>query len=478
MRIALVNTNRITPPVAPVGLEYVAEALEAAGHRAEILDLCWEERWEHAIASSLRGREVGLVGVSVRNTDDCSFATRESFLPDVAAMVACLRKHTAAPIVLGGVGFSIMPEAVLAQCGADAGIWGEGEFPLVDLAGRLEKNRPWDDLSALLVRREGAWQRNPVFFRSLADLPPMSRGFLDNCRYFREGGQAGVETKRGCPRRCIYCADPVAKGKRVRLRPPGAVADELARLVAMGIDHVHTCDSEFNIPEGHALAVCREILRRGLGDRLRWYAYCAPVPFTAELADLMRRAGCEGINFGADSGDDGMLALLRRAHRAEDILRAVRLCREAGITVMLDLLIGAPGETRESIARTVSRMKEAEPDRVGVAVGVRVYPETELARKVADGDGKKGLAGGDDLSRPVFFLEPEIAPFVFSLLDELTGGDSRFLFFDPERPERNYNYNANRVLTEAIRAGCRGAYWDILRRCMTPESPGRPECGP
>ena len=52
----------------------------------------------------------------------------------------------------------------------------------------------------------------------------------------------------------------------------------------MGIDHVHTCDSEFNIPADHALAVCREIVRRGLGGRLRWYAYCAPLPFTAELA--------------------------------------------------------------------------------------------------------------------------------------------------------------------------------------------------
>jgi pyruvate-formate lyase-activating enzyme len=478
MRIALVNTNRIAPPVAPVGLDYVAEALEASGHRTEILDLCWEERWEQAIASFLRGGEIGLVGVSVRNTDDCSFATRQSFLPDVAAMVACLRRHTGAPIVLGGVGFSIMPEAVLAQCGADAGIWGEGEFPLADLAGRLERNRPWDDLPALLVPRGGAWRRNPASFRSLADLPPMSRGFLDNRRYFREGGQAGIETKRGCPRRCIYCADPVAKGKRVRLRPPEAVADELARLVAMGIDHVHTCDSEFNIPGDHAVAVCREISRRGLGGRLRWYAYCAPVPFTAELADRMRRAGCAGINFGADSGDDGMLAGLRRAHRAEDLLRTVRLCRDAGITVMLDLLIGAPGETRESIARTVEVMKEADPDRVGVSVGVRVYPGTELARMVAGGDEKTGLAGGDDPSHPVFFLDPEIAPFVFPLLDELTHGDSRFLFFDPSRPDRNYNYNANQVLVDAIRAGYRGAYWDILRRCVTPESPGRPECGP
>ncbi len=464
MRVALVNTNRITPPIAPIGLEYVAEALSAAGHQPEILDLCWEDRPASAIARFFANGEFGLVGLSIRNTDDCSFATRESFLPGHADAVRCMREHTGAPIILGGVGFSIMPEAVLGACGADAGIWGEGEFALADLSDRVSRNRPWDDLPGLLVRSGGTWRRNPGSFRSPADLPPMRRGFVDNLRYFREGGQAGIETKRGCPGRCIYCADPVAKGKRVRVRPPEAVADELSRLVSMGIDHIHTCDSEFNIPAGHAREVCRELVRRGLGERLRWYAYCAPVPFSPELAGLMRRAGCAGINFGTDSGDDGMLNILRRNFRAEDILRTVRLCREAGIPVMLDLLIGGPGETRKSVVHTIELMKKAGPDRVGVAVGVRVYPGTEVGSLVMNGDRKRGLSGGDDLAKPVFFVEPEVAPFVFGLLEDLTSGDSRFLFFDPAKPERNYNYNANRVLSDAIRDGCRGAYWDILRR--------------
>jgi hypothetical protein len=185
LRVALVNTNRITPPVAPIGLDYVAEALCAAGHEADILDLCWEERWEPAIARFLGSGEYGLIGVTVRNTDDCSFATRESFLPTLSSMVECIRKHTGAPIVLGGVGFSI------------------GEFSLAELSGRLESNRPWNDLPGLVVRRDGKWRRNPGSARTLTDLPPMSRSFLDNRRYFREGGQAGIETKRGCPRRCI-----------------------------------------------------------------------------------------------------------------------------------------------------------------------------------------------------------------------------------------------------------------------------------
>ena len=464
MRVALVNTNRIRPPVAPIGLDYVAEAVAAAGHEVRLLDLCWEDRPEDALDRFFGTREFGLVGVTIRNTDDCSLPTRESFLPGCARIVARIRERAGAPVVLGGVGFSVMPEAVLARCGADAGIRGDGELAFAHLAGRLAAGRGIDDLPGLLLLRNGRLRVNPVSFGPLSGLPPMSRSFADNRRYFREGGQAGIETKRGCPCSCAYCADPLAKGNASRLRPPEAVVFELARLIEMGIDHVHTCDSEFNVPAAHAEAVCREILRSGLAGKLRWYAYCAPAPFTRDLADLMRRAGCAGINFGADSGDDGMLARLGRAFRGEDIRNAVRFCREAGIAVMLDLLLGSPGETRESVARTIALVKDAGPDRAGVAVGVRVYPGTAIAGAVTRGEARNGLIGGDDLSAPVFFVEPELAPVLFRLIEDLTGDDDRFLFFNPATPESNYNYNANEILSAAIRKGHRGAYWDILRR--------------
>jgi hypothetical protein len=462
--VALVNTNRIRPPIAPIGLDYLAEALHASGHQVEVLDLCWAEDWRPAVAAFFDRRSVGLVGVTLRNTDDCAYTSRQSFLADYAEIVDTIRGHTNALIALGGVGFSVMPEAILGLCAADAGVWGAGESALVGLAGRLEAGQEWRDLPNLVWRRDGGWHRNPPPDGAPRPLPPMRRRWVDNPRYFYEGGQAGIETKRGCPCPCIYCADPIAKGRRVVARPPGAVADELEALLAQGIDHIHTCDSEFNILEGHACDVCREIIRRGLGDRLRWYAYCAPVPFPRELAGLMRRAGCAGINFGVDSGDPGMLKALRRNHTPEDILDAARSCRDNGMAVMLDLLLGAPGETRESITRTIGLMRRAEPDRVGVAVGVRVYPGTELAGRVREGALKEGLIGGGNPREPRFFIEPGVAPFVFDLLDGLIGEDRRFLFFDPARPDRNYNYNANQRLVEAIGKGYRGAYWDILRR--------------
>jgi len=464
MRVALVNTNRIRPPIGPIGLEYVAEAVAAEGHEVAFLDLCWEEETERAVARFFRSREVGLVGLTIRNSDDCSLPTRESFLPACAEIVSAIRLHTDAPVVAGGVGFSVMPEEVLSACGADAGVWADGEFPFSEIANRVAAGRGWDDVPNLVLRRGETWHRNPGSMSPLDRLPPMRRRFADNLRYFREGGQAGFESKRGCPHRCIYCADPVAKGRHSRVRPPRSVADELARLLDMGIDHFHTCDSEFNVPERHAVAVCREIVRRGLGERIRWYAYCTPGSFSRELAGWMRRAGCAGINFGTDSGDGEMLGRLRRGFGPEEILAASRLCRELGMAVMLDLLVGAPGETNESIIRTIDLMKRASPDCVGVSVGVRVYPGTEVAQQVLKGDGSAGRIGGTDLSRPVFFIEPGVAETLSDLLETRIAGDRRFLFFDPSRPERNYNYNANRRLLDAIREGHRGAYWDILRR--------------
>ncbi len=464
MKIALVNTNRMQPPIAPIGLDYIASALRAAGHTVELLDLCWEADADRAIAVFFSGSEFGLVGMTLRNTDDCVFTSRQSFLQGFIDLVQAVRKNSAAPIVAGGVGFSTMPEQVLSLADVDYGVWGDGEFVLPALAGSLERAEDVPDLPNLIRKRESGWHRNPPAMRSLEHLPSMDRQFVDNKRYFQEGGQCGFETKRGCFGSCIYCADPVAKGKQVRVRPPAAVVDEIEALIEQGIDCLHTCDGEFNMPQDHALAVCREFIRRGLGEKVRWYAYCSPMPFSRETAGVMRQAGCAGIDFGADNGSETMLRRLGRSFSPGDILNATRWAREAGMAVMLDLLLGAPGESRESITQTVELMKRADPDRVGVSLGVRVYPGTALEGEVNGKENRKGLVGGLDSFDPVFFMDPGIEQDVFEWLHGLIGNDRRFLFYDPSRPKQNYNYNDNQRLVDAIRQGHRGAYWDILRR--------------
>lgn len=460
VRFLFVNTNRMQPPIAPVALDYLAATLRQAGHTADLLDLCFAADPLEALDRQLTGPGYDAVALTFRNTDDCYYPGRSWFVPELAGVVRRLRAGTAAPIVLGGVGFSVMPQAILETVEADAGVAGEGEWALIQWAagGR--------DVPGLITRSHGHWLAQPPRPGVLSRLPPMRRDFVDNLRYYRAGGQIGFETKRGCAATCIYCADPVAKGRSVRVRPPEAVAEELAALESQGIRHLHTCDAEFNRPLDHALAVCESLRVRGLGRRLRWYAYCAPTPFPEDLAIGLRRAGCAGVNFGADSGDAGMLRRLGRDHTPADLAAAVQRCRNQGLACMLDLLLGGPGETSATVRHSLDFLRAIAPDRIGLSVGVRVYPGTPLAR-LAEREptalrGPGAATGG--FVAPTYYLSPELCEGIFPLIRSRVGEDRRFFFADPTDGDRNYNYNANQVLAEALARGYRGAYWDILRR--------------
>ncbi len=458
------------PPIAPLGLDYIADALAAAGFQVGILDMCWVDNPKAAVEQMLQEASPQLIGVSIRNTDDCYFASRQSFVDRVREIVKFLKDNSDAPVVLGGAGFSTVPAATMAHCEADFGVIGDGESGLVALAGTLDAGEDPTELPGLVYWREGAPAVNPPRFGPLPS-GPRSRSNVDNKRYFTEGGQGGLETKRGCPKGCIYCADPLGKGKSVRLRTPRDVADEVETLLAQGVHCLHICDSEFNIPYEHAVAVCAELIERRLGDSVRWYTYAAPVPFTFELAQAMRRAGCVGINFGADSGNAQMLGRLGREHTPDDLRVTAEICRNTGITFMYDLLLGGPGETRETVRETIELMKELQPDCVGVSAGVRIYPGTPMERIVrsegplSENPNVQGCTdGNDDLLLPIFYVAAEVGPDIDSYVRELVGGDPRFFLANDPDDKADYNYSDNQLLVDAIRQGHRGAYWDILRR--------------
>lgn len=470
--VVLINSNEMRPPVAPLALDYIGDRLAGAGYPVHLVDLSFETDAEQAIRSCLHNLDPIAVGVTFRNTDDCYLASGAWFVPRLFEIIHTLRETTDAPIVLGGCGLSIFPEEILRACKADFIIAGDGEEAFLSLVRGLENGEGpaavpglvWGDQSGRIVAHPPA---RP------ADLHvPSTRGIIDNARYFREGGMGNVETRRGCPHRCIYCADPVAKGAVVRCRGPAEVSDEIQTLYGRGVDVLHVCDGEFNVPPDYALAICEEITRRGLGERLRWYCYATVHPFSADLAAAMRRAGCVGINFGVDSGCDRMLCALRRGYRRDAIAEAVRHCRANGITVMLDMLIGGPGENATTVADSIAYLKSVGADRIGAATGLRVYPRTPLAAIVrrqglmADNPNLRGVVEDNgDLLRPVFYLDRNIGDDPFALVNDLIAGDERFFPPPRSRDAPSYNYNDNRLLETAITAGHRGAFWDILRQC-------------
>ena len=333
-------------------------------------------------------------------------------------------------------------------------------------------NEEYTDVPGLVYRQRDGYRFTSVQYLDLSRISTPGRNAVDKHRYFVEGGMGNIETKRGCPNDCIYCVDPLGKGAKLRLRTPDSVADEIETLLSMGIDNLHLCDSEVNIPEQHARDLCREIIERGLGNRLRWYTYATPAGFSHELAYLLRKAGCAGINFGVDSGCDPILQGLGRDFTVTDVAQTAEACRQQGIVSMYDLLLGGPGETRETLRETIEAMKRIAPDRVGASLGVRIFPYTRLAeivRKQGPMKENPNLQGyvvdNESFFFPVYYVSSSLGADASEYLAELVDGDERFFFFGTDAgADKNYNYNDNTVLTDAIKEGYRGAFWDILRR--------------
>lgn len=469
--VVLVNTNDMRPPVAPIGLEYVGDWLIEAGYDVRLVDLCLAKDPAAELTNALADADPLAVGVTFRNTDDCFYPVAQCFVPRLKQCVEQIKRLTDAPIVLGGCGFSIFPAEIMNECDVPFGIVGDGEETFEALLHCLERDRDAGKLPRLARRdAQGRVVVNPPKLDPVIDVPAM-RGVIDNARYFAEGAMGNVETKRGCASKCLYCADPVAKGNVSRLRPPDQVADEVEALLAQGVNVLHLCDAEFNLPPQHAMAVCDELIARRLGEQVQWYTYACVHPFDDEMAEVMRQAGCVGINFGADSGCDRMLAALKRPYRREAIAEAVQACRKAGLAVMIDLLLGGPGENEASLRESIEFARQLEPDRVGAPVGVRVYPRTPLERLVrsqgpmASNPNLHGqCTDNDNLLAPVFYVDHQLGENPADLVVDLIGGDQRF--FPPPRAQdlTNYNYNNNSILASAIESGQRGAFWDILRR--------------
>jgi len=467
--VLLINPNRMKPVVTPIALDYLGHALKEAEYGVDLLDLSFSSNINEDLSRYFTDNTPAAIGLTVRNVDDAYYLSQDFFVPGVKDLVEKLRRQTNAPIVLGGMGFSMMPCKILEYSGADFGIQGEGEFSFPKLVERIVAGDDCSDVPGLVYRSANGIISNPQEFVDLDTLSSCKRDLVDNERYYLEGGMGSIETKRGCGENCIYCPEPSAKGRKYRLRQPEDVVDEIQSLLQRGIAHFHTCDSEFNLPIEHAKMVCREIIERELGGKIHWYVYASPTPFSEELMRLMKRAGCAGIDFGVDSGSDVILENLGRRHRKKDVRELAELCHNYDMTFMYDLLLGGPGETRDTLRETIELMKEVQPSRVGVSIGVRIYPGTPLAEAIRKGgisESNPNLFGriqnNEDFFQPIFYISSSIGEEIHSYVSELIGDDDRFLVGSKEDVIENYNYNDNSVLVEAIENGARGAFWAIL----------------
>lgn len=468
--LVLINTNQMHPPIAPVGIDYIAGAAQRAGIDTKVIDLCLADDPGTELETFFANNTPDLIGLSFRNVDDCFWPSAKWFVPDLGQLVNKIDAMSNAPVVVGGVGYSIFPKQILEAVGADFGIRGDGEASIVSLYNELKGSKSFKNVPGLIWQNNGQVYANEPAWPQQLSLVNI-RDAVDNEKYFTLGGQCGIETKRGCDRNCLYCADPIAKGPTVRMRSAVDVVDEMAILCNRGIDVFHICDAEFNIPKEHAVEICEEIVRRNMGDKVRWYCYMSVRPFDKSLAQLMRKAGCLGIDFTTDSASPLMLRCYRQPYMKQDIGQAVKYCKDAGINVMTDLLLGGPGETKQTVTETIEYMRSIDPDCIGAGLGVRIYPGTGMVDIVtAEGDLesnpniKRKYMGKVDFLKPTFYIARSMGQNPAQMVRDIIGHDKRF--FPPALETQNddsHNYNDNTELVEAIKNGARGAYWDILR---------------
>ncbi len=135
-----------------------------------------------------------------------------------------------------------------------------------------------------------------------------------------------IQTKRGCELGCAYCVYPLINGRKVRMRSPQAVVDEIEYLIGLGVNKFLFADNVFNVPEEHALEICEEILRRKL--KAQWGAFYEISTMSENLLELAKQAGCLYFNFSPDAATDEGLSLLKKSFTHQDIERSIALVRK------------------------------------------------------------------------------------------------------------------------------------------------------
>lgn len=319
--------------VFPIGLSCVATALAAAGHEPWIVDLNVGDDPYGRLEREIRRFQPEVVGVSQRNIDSTTRKAPFVYHTQLREFLAVARRAApGVPVVAGGPGFTQSSRAFMARYPFDFGIQSEAEQSFVDLLANLGDP----------ARARGVFwreQTGAVRYSGDADMPDFSalpyprRDMVDWDLYRAEEKSRslfldiGIESTRGCPRKCAYCNYPMLNGVKLRRKPPERIVDEIVYLQnTFGVEQFTFTDSRFNENSKHAAAICEEILRRGV--RVRWIAWLGFRKVTAEFLGLMRDAGCFRVAFSPDGLLQPSLDRMRKEIDTREILNTVQCVRK------------------------------------------------------------------------------------------------------------------------------------------------------
>ncbi|MFH1603190.1 MAG: cobalamin-dependent protein, partial [Pseudomonadota bacterium] len=391
MRVLLIysNQSRELVPAPPVGLSYVATAARSAGHDVTLLDLAFSGDLLARLAAAIAAFRPEVVGLSIRNIDNLVRQRFDSPLHALLQQVAVIRAKARSatgkpvPLVIGGPAISVLAERSLEVFGADYAIVGEGEAAFPALLDALSRGEFPARIPGLCYREDGVARCNRAVLLARFANSGMQQ-WISWRNYAIGGGTWPIQTKRGCPMQCIYCCYPLIEGIRLRQRDPGEVVEEIAQVLRdVRPRTFEIVDSTFNLPASHSIAICEEILRRGIKANFTAMGI-NPLDVPSGLFPLMKRAGFNSMMITPEAGCDAMLDNLGKGFSMKEVNACLELAKDSGLKSRWFFMLGGPGETMRTCEESIQFARTRLTGNQFAAVfftGIRILPGTALARQ-------------------------------------------------------------------------------------------------
>lgn len=360
MKILLINPldrDFMPPAMPPLGIAYISTVLNRLGHAVTIIDLnANRENGLSVLRDTLLKERFGLIGISSIITQYKKVKALGKFIKSSAPSTLLL---------MGGTGPSSTPEMYLKNCYADIVCIGEGEEIIDNLLATIEGGGILDKCQGIAFKTsDGSIVKTPKVDKPVdvnqLDFPRWDTfhsidTYMDNY-LFKNGRKKGMSilSSRGCPGCCNFCLCNF--GRKIRCRSAENIFKEIAYLVEnYKVDHIHFVDDTLITTEDRIkdISNCFNAFKD-----LTWSANARVNLVNANMLKMMAKANCISLAFGIESGSPKVLKYMRKGITPQQASTAIKLTREAGISLRTYFMIGMPCETEETIEETVNFCKD------------------------------------------------------------------------------------------------------------------------
>lgn len=364
----------------PLNMAILAGIAEKLGHQIQIIDGEIEGLNNQEIIKRVKEFSPDLIGMT---------GTTPGFHL-VVRLARELKEQMNVPIMAGGHHVTLFKEKVFDKC-FDFFFASEADISFADFLKLYEKNGDLTKVKGLLFRHNGeiVFTGNPGLTQDLDAIPFPARHLLKFEKY-KVGTLHGtlnytsIMTTRGCPFECIYCSNSVY-GRNVRRRSIENVIAEIELVVnKFGIKHFYFVEDVLTLNKEFSLKLCDELDRRGL--KITFEGSTRANLFDEELAKRMSKSGLIRISFGLESADPKVLKIIKKQVPLESYIQANKLTKKYGIETINSVMLGLPGEDRESIEKTIAFLRKAK-DIQHTTYGIAMpYPGTEFYEMAKKGE--------------------------------------------------------------------------------------------